>query len=61
MNDEIRTGGYESMVWIRDKNGKQYACYLDALKGNIKDKDELTPEERAKCLDVSEIIGTERW
>jgi hypothetical protein len=61
MTDEIRTGGYESMVWIRDKDGKEYACYLDALKGNIKDKDQLTEEERANCLDVSEIIGTERW
>jgi len=61
MTDEIRTGGYESMVWIRDKNGKEYACYLDALKGNIKDKDELTEAERANCLDVSEIVGTERW
>jgi hypothetical protein len=61
MTDEIRTGGYESMVWIRDKDGKEYACYLDALKGNIKDKDQLTEEERANCLDVSEIVGTERW
>ena len=61
MTDEIRTGGYESMVWIRDKDGKEYACYLDALKGNIKEKDQLTEEERANCLDVSEIVGTERW
>jgi hypothetical protein len=61
MTDEIGTGGYESMVWIRDKEGKEYACYLDALKGNIKTKDQLTEEERAKCLDVSEIVGTERW
>jgi len=61
MTDEIRTGGYESMVWIRDKNGKEYACYLDALKGKIKEKDQLTEEEKANCLDVSEIVGTERW
>ena len=61
MTDEIRKGGYESMVWIRDKDGKEYACYLDALKGNIKHKDQLTEEERANCLDVSEIVGTERW
>jgi hypothetical protein len=61
MTEEIRKGGYESMVWIRDKEGKEYACYLDALKGNIKEKDQLTEEEKANCLDVSEIIGTERW
>ena len=61
MTEEIRKGGYESMVWIRDKKGKEYACYLDALKGNIKEKDQLTEEEKANCLDVSEIVGTERW
>ena len=61
MTEEIRKGGYESMVWIRDKEGKEYACYLDALKGNIKEKDQLTEVEKANCLDVSEIIGTERW
>lgn len=56
----MTTGGYESMVWIRDKDGKEYACYLNDIKG-IKNKEELTEEERAKCLDVSQIIGTERW
>lgn len=53
-------GGYESMVWIRDKDGKEYACYLKDVKG-IKTKEELTEEEKAKCMDVSQIVGTERW
>lgn len=56
----MATGGYESMVWIRDKDGKEYACYLDDVKA-IKPKEELTEEEKAKCLDVSQIVGTERW
>ena len=57
----MATGGYESMVWIRDKDGKEYACYLDDIKGKVKTEEELTDEERAKCLDVSQIVGTERW
>ena len=24
-------------------------------------KEQLTEEERAKCVDVSQIVGTERW
>ena len=36
--EEYNKGGYESMVWIRDKDGKEYACSVDALKGNIKEK-----------------------
>ena len=54
-------GGYEAMVWIRDKDGKEYACYAHALKGKIKAKEELSDEEKEKCMDVSQLIGTERW
>ena len=42
--EEYSKGGYEAMVWIRDKDGKEYACYADALKGNIKKKEDLTDE-----------------
>ena len=59
--EEYNKGGYESLVWIRDKDGKEYACSVGALKGNIKEKEELTDEERANCMDVSLLIGTERW
>lgn len=52
-------GGYESMVWVRDKDGKEYACYLKDIK-NIKPIDQLTEEEKAKCLDVSQIVDG-RW
>lgn len=50
-------GGYESMVWVQDRDGKQFSCYLE----DIKNPEELTNEERAKCLDVNTLIGTERW
>ena len=54
-------GSYESMVWIRDKNGKEYVCYAEDLKGNIENKDDLTEDEKSVCMDVSELLGTERW
>jgi hypothetical protein len=59
--EEYNNGGYESLVWIRDKFGKEYACSLNALKGNIKEKEELTDAEKENCMDVSLLIGTERW
>jgi hypothetical protein len=59
--EEYSKGGYESLVWIRDKDGKEYACSADALKGNLKKKEELTDDEKANCMDVSQLIGTERW
>ena len=53
--------GFESMVWIKDKNGKEYVCYADDLKGNISLKDDLTEDEKSTCMDVNELLGTERW
>ena len=54
---ETTSGGYESMVWVTDKDGKQYACYVKDVK-NLKD---ITEEEKAKCMDVNQLVGTERW
>ena len=59
--EEYNKGGYESLVWVRDKDGKEYACSAAALKGNIKTKEELTDEEKKSCMDVSQLVGTERW
>ena len=59
--EDIMKGGYESLVWIMDRDGKEYACYLDDIKGKIREKDDLTEEEKAKCIDINQIIGTERW
>jgi hypothetical protein len=53
--------GYESLAWIKDKNGKEYVCPIDVLKGDTSDRFELNEEERRDCMDVNMIIGTERW
>ena len=57
---EATSGGYESMVWVSDKDGKEYACYVKDIK-SIKKKEDLSEDEKAKCMDVSQMIGTERW
>ena len=52
-------GGIESLVWLNDKKGKEYVC---SLKDNTKKSyEELTEEEKRKCADVNNIVGTERW
>ena len=58
---EDTMSGYESLAWIKDKNGKEYVCPIDVLKGDTGDRFELTPEEQQACMDVNLIIGTERW
>jgi hypothetical protein len=54
------SGGYESMVWINDRHGREFACYINDTK-NIEHVEELPDELRAKCLDVNSLTGTERW
>jgi len=53
----IMNGGYESLVWVRDNDGREFVCNLN----DIRNEHELNDEERAKCMDVSLIVGTERW
>ena len=56
MRGEKISEEYQRMVFIQDKDGKEYACYIEDLK-NIKKKEDLTPEEREKCTDISLVLG----
>jgi len=49
--------GYESMIWVRDNEGSEFVCYLD----DVNNENDLTDEEKAKCMNVNLLIGTERW
>jgi hypothetical protein len=54
------SGGYESMVWINDRNGREFACYINDVN-RFEHFEELPENLREKCLDVNTLIGTERW
>ena len=56
MRGEIISKEYQKMVFVQDRNGKEYACYVDDLK-NLKKAEDLTDEEREKCTDISAVLG----
>jgi hypothetical protein len=56
MRGETISKEYQKLVWVQGKDGKEYACYIDDVK-NIKRKEDLTEEEKAKCLDISQVVG----
>jgi hypothetical protein len=56
MRGENISKEYQKLVWVQGKDGKEYACYIDDVK-NIKRKEDLTEEEKAKCLDISQVLG----
>lgn len=51
----------ESIVWIKDKNGRELACYIDDITGDFgleADPDEM---ELSRYVDVSKLVGSKRW
>ena len=54
-------GGFGNLVWVRDNDGKEYACSADALRDNHNGDHNLSDQEKAGCIDVNTIVGTERW
>ncbi len=56
MKGEVIAKEFNKMVWVSDKNGKEYACYIGDLN-NIKRKEDLTDEEQQKCMDLSVVLG----
>ena len=60
MSYREKRGGYESMVWVNDRNGREFACYINDLK-NAEHFEDLPEELREKCMNVNNLIGTERW
>ena len=52
--------GYEQLVWVHDRQGKEYVCNL--ADGSVnKSFEQLSDEEKKRCSDVNQIVGTERW
>jgi len=56
----IMKSGYESLVWLKDKSGKEYVCYSDDMSDK-KSFDQLNKDEKNHCADVNQMVGTERW
>ena len=56
MRGEIISKEYQSMVFVHDKDGKEYACYASDLK-NLKKGEDLNDDERGKCTDLSLVLG----
>lgn len=56
MRGQVISREYQSIQWINDKDGKEYACYLADLK-DFDENQGLTDQQKAKCLDTSIVMG----
>ncbi len=57
-NREI--AGYANLAWVHDETGREYSCSLDTVR-TVHALDDLSDHEQKSCIDVSSIVGTERW
>ena len=53
MRGDLISAEYQRMVWVKDDDGKEFACYAD----DVSSRDHLSEEEKAKCLDTSLVMG----
>ena len=54
-------GDYGSMVWVNDDSGKEFVCTANPEHLDERNYESLTSEERETCVDVNQMVGTERW
>ncbi len=56
MRGEKISEEYQRMVFIQDREGKEYACYIEDLK-NPNRRGNLSSQEKEKCMDLSLVLG----
>ncbi len=56
MRGELISKEYQKMVFINDKDGKEYSCYADDVK-SLSQNQALSEEQKSKCTDLSMVLG----
>lgn len=56
MRGQVISKEYQQMVWVNDKDGKEFSCYLDDVR-DFDPKKGLTGEQKSRCLDTSLVAG----
>jgi hypothetical protein len=56
MRGEIISREYNSIIFVDDKDGKEYACYQNDVEDFDQEKG-LSREQKDKCTDLSQVLG----
>jgi len=54
-------GDYGTFTWVNDEHGKEYVCTVEKEHFDEDKYENLTDDERNTCVNVNEMVGTERW
>ena len=53
MRGEIISREFQSIEWVKDDNGKEYACYKDAVGADGR----IDESRKDRCTDTSLVLG----
>jgi len=56
MKGQIISQEFNTMVWVQDNKGTEYACTIDQNR-NVKNKEELSQKEQKSCLNLNTVLG----
>ncbi|WP_163339867.1 hypothetical protein [Desulfopila sp. IMCC35008] len=56
MRGQIISEQYNHIVWVKDKDGAQYACYGNG-DDKVRRKEDLTYADQQKCLNLNVVLG----
>ncbi len=56
MRGELISKEYQRMVFVHDKDGKEYSCYANDVKG-FDEKKGLSRDQKEKCTDLGLVLG----
>ena len=56
MRGELISKEYQSMVFVHDKDGREFACYAKDLQ-NSQNGAEISDREKENCTDLSLVMG----
>ena len=56
MRGELISKEYQRLVFIEDKDGREYSCYSDDVK-NFDKNAGLNERQKEKCMDLSLVLG----
>lgn len=56
MKGKIISQEFNSMVWVQDKKGAEYACHINQDRV-VKNKDDLSQKEQKSCMNLNAVLG----
>lgn len=50
---------YQNLVWVREDDGRIYACFADDLEeGSLDNLLLYNIEEHSRCIDIRKLVGS---